>query len=234
MLRFVRRSNFQGFDRRFPSTSWEAERLCTGPIATRAIVAIAALAGAAARSSRSGGAVGREFPDLRRGPVARERQRVHPPAVHAVLQPGDAGERGQVGERGRDDANRGHALGESRHDLQLRPDQRLPVQLPRAGLGQPAADVDGGAAGRGAAGGDPQVVRGRRGALSRTSSGSRSSTSRCTIRPTARRPSTRATTAAPAATTRGRSAGPTGPTARGGTGSSTPSGWRSSTSRTRS
>ena len=40
--------------------------------------------------------------------------------------------------------------------------------------------------------------------------------------------------ATPAATTRGRSAGPTAPTARAGTGSSTRSAWRSSTSRTRS
>ena len=119
---------------------------------TRAIVAIAALAGALLAPAGAAAQSGAGVPDLRPGQVARERERVHPPAVHAVLQPGDAGERGQVGERGRDDANRGDALGEARHGVQLRPDQRLSVQLPRPGLGQPAADVDGGAAGRGAAG----------------------------------------------------------------------------------
>ena len=163
-----------------------------------------------------------------------QRQRAHAAAVHAVLQRGHAGERGQVGQRGRHDAHRGDALGQSRSGLQLRADQRLPVQLPRAGLGQPAADVDGGAAAprsswsRSRSGSRPSP------SATRTSSGSRSSTSRCTTRPTARTRPTRAATATPAATTRERSAAPTAPTAPAGTGSSTPSGWRSSTSPTRS
>ena len=97
--------------------------------------------------------------------MARQRQRAHAPAVHAVLQPGHARERGQVGQRGRHDAHRGDALDAARPGLQLRADQRLPVQLPRPGVGQPAADVDGGAAGRGAADRDQEVVRGRRDAL---------------------------------------------------------------------
>ena len=118
---------------------------------------------------------------------------------------------GKWGSAAGHDAHRGHALGQPRHGLQLRPDQRLPVQLPRAGLGQPAADVDGRAARRGAAGRDQEVVRGA----------SRSAIPNIEWLQVVNEPlhdppdcthsaSTRATTATPAATTRARSAASNG------------------------
>ncbi len=104
-------------------------------------------------------------PGLREGQVPRQRQRVDAAAVHPVLQPGHARERRQVGQRGRNDAHGGDAVGQPRSGLQLRAGQRLPVQLPHPGLGQPAADLDGRPARGGAARRDQEVVRGRRGAL---------------------------------------------------------------------
>ena len=49
-----------------------------------------------------------------------------------------------MGQRRRNDAHGGDAVGQPRPGLQLRAGQRLPVQLPHPGLGQPAAHLDGG------------------------------------------------------------------------------------------
>ncbi len=189
--------------------------------------------GRGAGSGRSGGAVGPGFPGLVADQVGRQHQPLHGSVVQDLLQPGHARERGQVGERRRDDADRGHALDavSTRSTTSPRP-TAMPFNFHVLlwGNQQPAwmanlpADEQ--------LLRDQEVVPGRGDALPEHRVISRSSTRAPGIRRTARRPRTRARTSTPAATTSRRSGTTTTPTARATTGSSTPSGWPSSTSPT--